>query len=276
MIKVGTYQKLKVVRFAEQGAYLGMDDDETTILLPKKQLTEGVKIDDEIEVFVYRDSKDRLISTTKKPYAQIGELAYLEVVENTKIGAFLDWGLEKDLFVPFKEQQYDMKSGKKYLVSLYEDKSGRLCATTSVYEDLSSESPYKKDDMVKGTVYKVKKGLGVMVAVDNKYRGLIPQNEYFNKIFAGEIIEARVIRVREDGKLDLSPRKVAHEQMGTDAEIIMNELMENGGFLSLNDKSAPEEIKSRFNMSKNSFKRAIGRLYKEKRINITEEGIKKL
>lgn len=274
MIKVGTYQKLKIIRFAEHGAYLGMDDDETTILLPKKQLPENVKIDDEIEVFIYRDSKDRLISTTKKPFAQIGELAYLEVVENTKIGAFLDWGLEKDLFVPFKQQQYEMKSGKKYLVTVYEDKSGRLCATTSIFELLSSESPYKKDDIVKGTVYRVKEDLGVMVAIDNKYRGLIPQNEHFNKISAGEIIEARVIKVREDGKLDLSQRKVAHEQMGTDAEIIMNELIENGGFLNLNDKSAPEEIKRRFSMSKNSFKRAIGRLYKEKKITITEEGIK--
>lgn len=275
MIEIGRYYKMKIANFTSFGAYL---DAETgvrhdNILLPVKQLPEGSKIGDELEVFIYRDSEERLIATTRKPLAKLGDLAYLKVNAKTKIGAFLDWGLERDLFLPFKEQKYALEVGKSYLVKVYLDKSQRLCATTEIYEYLEADTPYQKNDKVVGTVYSVNPDLGVFVAVDNRYMGLIPLNEYFMDLKEGDQVKARVIRVREDGKLDLSPRELAHIQRESDTAKILEGINNHDGFLALNDKSSPIEIQSRLNMSKAAFKRAVGKLLKENKVIQTEGGL---
>ncbi|AOY78121.1 CvfB family protein [Clostridium formicaceticum] len=275
MIELGEVQKLEVVKFNEVGTYLSAKKDKhNSVLLPKKQVPEGLKIGDEIEVFIYRDSEDRLIATTKKPKIKLGELAFLSVVEVTKIGAFLDWGLEKDLFLPFKEQKGKMQKGREYLVGLYIDKSDRLCATMDIHKLLSSESPYKKDDRVRGRIYGINKDIGAFVAVDNKYQALIPKNELYGEYEYGDEVEARVAKVKEDGKLDLSLREKAHKQMDEDVKVILDKLKLKDGFLLLNDNSDPNKIKKELNMSKRAFKRAIGRLLKEGSIHQDEKGIK--
>lgn len=276
MIEMGKIQTLEVGNITKIGAYLeaGTGDPKDNILLPNNQLSEEIKEGDKLEVFVYRDSEDRIIATRKKPLVQAGELANLQVKETTRIGAFLDMGLEKDLLLPFKEQKFQVRAGNKYLVGVYIDKSDRLTATTYVGKFLRTDSPYKKNDMVKGTVYSVNPEIGALIAVDNKYRGLVPSSLYFEKIEVGQEIEARVVRVREDGKLDLSTREVAYKQMDNDAEMILKKIELYGGLLPLNDKSDPEQIKDRLKISKAAFKRAVGRLLKEEKIIQTEKGLK--
>lgn len=274
MIRIGKFNDLTILRMSPHGAYLGEEENEDSVLLPNSQLNDDSKIGDTVRVFIYKDSQDRIIATKKTPYAIAGELAYLKVSQITKIGAFLDWGLEKDLLLPLKEQKYKIQEGHSYLVYIYVDKSNRLCATTSISDYLLDDSNYEKNDFVNGTVYRVNPEIGAFIAVDDKYFGLIPQNELFKKMYPGDKIEARVIRVREDGKLDLSPRMLAHEQMDKDAELILKLLEANDGYLNLHDKSDPEEIKRRLQLSKNAFKKAIGRLFKEQKISIEENGIK--
>jgi uncharacterized protein len=224
-------------------------------------------------VFVYKDSEDRIIATVRKPKLTIGELSALSVVETTKIGAFLDWGLEKDLFLPFREQVGKVVKGGTYIVGLYIDNSFRLCATMNIYNLLSSEAPYKQNDRVRGTVYSISKELGAFVAVDNKYHGLIPNKELYGNINEGENIEVRIKRVGQDGKLELSLRQEAYNEIEGDAQKIMASLKSSGGTLWINDSSSPEHIKAELNMSKGAFKRAVGRLLKEGAIKITEKGI---
>lgn len=275
MIELGKLQKLEVVRFKQIGAFLNsksnMCDDD--ILLPKKQLPEEIEVGEEIEVFVYRDSEDRMIATTRKPKITIGQLESLEVVETTEIGAFLDWGLEKDLFLPFKEQTCRVHKGKKYLVGMYIDKSDRLCATMNISKQLSNDAPFKEDEKVHGTIYAISNDIGAFVAVDNKYRGLIPKKELYGDYRCGDKVEVRITKIKEDGKLDLSLRKKAYKQMDDDVKIILEKLDLRGGRLSLNDNSSPNRIKDELDMSKRAFKRAIGRLLKEGKIKITEIGI---
>ncbi len=275
MIELGKIQKLEVVNFTTRGVYLNSknNEDEKSILLPKKQVPSEIKEGDELEVFVYRDSKDRLIATTHRPKIIIGEFAYLKVVDITRIGAFLDWGLEKDLFMPFKEQRGKIKKSREYLVGIYIDKSSRLCATMDIYKLLSSESPYKENDKVHGFIYNINNDIGAFVAVDNKYHGLIPKHELFGDYKLGSEVDAIVTKVRKDGKLDLNLRGKAYKQMDKDTKLIMDKLNDNGGVLSINDKSSPKEIKDEFNISKSAFKRAVGRLLKQRKIKITEKGI---
>lgn len=277
MIELGKRQELEVFRAKEFGLYVGDPSDrEASVLLPKKQVPADCKVGDKIEVFIYKDSEDRLIATTGTPRIENGQVAVLEVKDVGKIGAFLDMGLEKDLFLPFKEQTYKVRQGEKCLVALYIDKSRRLAATMKVYQYLDNESPYHKDDKVKGTVYEINENLGAFVAVDNKYYGLIPKKEMFETYHLGEEVEARVTKVREDGKLDLSPREKAYLQMDIDAEQVMKVIDEFDGVLPFNDKADPEVIKREFNLSKNAFKRAVGHLLKEGKIEITEKSIKRI
>ena len=278
MIELGKIQQLKVIRMTSIGAYLNTEgaSNEDDILLPMNQVPKDIELDDEIEVFVYRDSEDRMIATMKKPDITIGELAPLRVVDNSKIGAFLDWGLERDLFLPFKEQTYRVEQDGTYLVGLYVDKSSRLCATMDIYKFLSQDSPYKENDRVNGTIYKIKEEIGAFVAVNNKYDGLIPNKELYGNYKAGDVVEVRIKKVKEDGKLDLSLRKEAYNEIDDDAKKIMDRLILKGGTLNLNDNSQPEDIKKELNMSKSAFKRAIGRLFKERQIIITEKGIEKI
>ncbi|MEG0127712.1 MAG: S1-like domain-containing RNA-binding protein [Clostridium sp.] len=274
MIKLGEIQTLKVIREADFGVFLGCEDEDEVVLLPKKQVPRGTNIGDDIEVFVYKDSEDRDIATTRTPKIVIGDLAVLKVVDYTKIGAFLDWGLEKDLFLPFKQQVDSIAVGNSYLVGLYVDKQGRLCATMKVYDLLSCESPYKDNDMVKGTVIKLST-IGAFVAVDNKYQGLILNKELFGTPKVGDEVEVRIKKVREDGKLELSLRMPTKKQIEVDAKIILDKIDSNFGTLYLNDSSDPEDIKRELAMSKGAFKRAVGRLLKEGAIKFVDGGIEK-
>ena len=273
MIILGEKQILEVVKETDFGIYLSDGNEEERVLLPKKQVPAGVEIGDRVEVFIYRDSQDRLIATTNEPLLTLGKIANLKVKQVTGIGAFLDWGLERDLLLPFGEQTYKIKEGDFCPVALYADKSNRLCATMRIYGKLSADSPYKKDDKVQGVVYDIKENLGVFVAVDNRYFGLVPPPEVYKKFNIGETVEGRVLEVRNDGKLNLSLRQKAYMQMDDDAALLLGELEKNGGSLPFNDKSDPELIKQKFNMSKNAFKRAVGRLLKEGRIELGENSI---
>ena len=275
MIELGKIQNLEVARETLIGLYLNSINgrDEDAILLPKSQVPEGIKIGDEIEVFVYKDSEDRRIATVRRPKLVLGEMIALKVVETTSIGAFLNWGLEKDLFLPYKEQVGVVVEGGTYFVALYIDKSELLCATMKTYNLLSTESPYKANDRVNGTICSINKELGVFVAVENKYQGMIPIKEMYGNFTIGETIEVRIKKVRPDGKLELSVRAEAFKEIESDAGKIMERLKVSDGRLFINDSSSPEVIKMEFNMSKAAFKRAIGRLMKEGAIKITDKGI---
>ncbi len=276
MIQLGERQKLVVVKTVDFGVYVApaAGEAEEKVLLPKKQVPEGTKIGDELEVFIYRDSHDRLIATTNEAKLSLGEVALLKVSQVAAIGAFLDWGLEKDLFLPFREQTKQLKEGDECLVALYIDKSDRLCATMKVYTYLSTESGYKKDDRIEGHVYEISKNFGAFVAVDDKYSGLIPMKEIYGNIQVGDLISARVTGVKEDGKLDLSIREKSYLQIGKDVIRILDILEKYDGVLPFNDKASPETIRREMQMSKNEFKRAVGHLLKEGKITITEKNIR--
>ena len=277
MMELGKRQLLTVVREKEFGVYLAEDiKDETAVLLPGKQVPAGTRVGDRLEVFIYRDSEDRLIATTREPKLQVGETAVLTVKETGKIGAFLDMGLEKDVLLPFKEQTERVRPGQQCLAALYVDKSGRLAATMKVHPYLSGDSPYEKDDRVSGMVYEVSPQIGAFVAVDGRYYGLIPAKEFFGNVRPGDTVQARVTKVRDDGKLDLSLNEKAHIQMNTDAETVMEALEARGGVLPFTDKADPEIIRQEFAMSKNAFKRAVGHLLKEGRVRITGKTIEKV
>ena len=276
MLELGKKQCLVWKRTTEHGAYLGPEGGKEEVLLPKKYLKPELQIGDEIEVFLYKDSEDRLIATTREPKVELGRLALLPVVQVTNIGAFLDWGLEKDLFLPFRQQTKKVRAGEECLAGLYTDKSGRLCATMNVYEYLRTDSPYQKEDHVSGTVYQISENFGAFVAVDDCYSGLIPGREFFGQVSVGDRVEARVTAVKPDGKLDLSIREKGYVQMNADAERVMKAIEEFDGVLPFTDKASPEVIKRELSLSKNAFKRAVGHLLKEGRIEITEKSIRKL
>lgn len=277
MIKLGEKQVLTIERMKEFGAYLNDEEKaQESVLLPRKNLPDGAKPGMEVEVFIYRDSKDRLIATTAEPKVTLGKIAMLTVKEVGNIGAFLDWGLEKDLLLPFKEQTARVHEGRSYLIALYIDKSNRLCGTMRIYDYLSAESPYKKDDRIEGTIYQVNEDFGAFVAVDNKYHGLIPTKNLFAHYTPGDSVEARVSNVREDGKLELSTREKVHIQMDMDAKIVMDLLDSYEGVLPFTEKADPAVIEREAAMSKAAFKRAIGRLLKSKHIEIIDGKIKKV
>ena len=269
MMELGKKQTLKVLRKRENGVYLGESEEaETGVLLPKKQVPEGTEPGDWLEVFLYKDSEDRLIATVNEPLLTLGELGVLTVAETADIGAFLDWGLERDLFLPFKEQKWKVKKGEQVYVALYLDKSRRLCATMRVERYLKADSPYKKDDTVTGILYDINRELGGFVAVDGRYFGMIPAVELDRELKSGGTVEARVARVRDDGKLVLSVRKKAYKQMNIDAEAVYSLMEDYGGKLPFTDKSDSDLIRLETGLSKNAFKRAVGHLLKEGKIQI--------
>ena len=275
MIELGKKQELTIVKRVDFGVYLAdvSESAEEKVLLPAKQVPAGAEVNDKLTVFVYRDSKDRLIATTKEPMLQVGEFALLTVKQVGKFGAFLDWGLEKDLLLPFKEQTTPLKAGDECVAALYIDKSNRLCATMKIYHYLKTDSPYRKDDKVEGIVYEISDNFGVFVAVDNCYSGLIPKKEPAKGIAVGDRICARVTEVKEDGKLSLSIREKAYMQIDTDAKKLMEMLKERGGKLPFSDKADPELIRGETGMSKNEFKKAVGNLYKQRLILIEKDRI---
>lgn len=274
-MELGKKQKLVYKRKEEFGIYLTeKGNDEERVLLPAKQVPANARIGDEIEVFLYKDSKDRLIATTNTPLLTLHETAVLTVKEVGKIGAFLDWGLEKDLLLPFAEQTVRVKAGDKVLVALYTDKSDRLAATMKVYKYLKQDSSYKKEDHVDGLVYELSDNFGAFVAVDNKYSGLVAKKELTVNLKVGDRVKARVISVKDDGKLDLSLREKAPIQISLDADTLVKMMKANGGKLDFSDNAAPELIKEETGMSKNQFKRAVGNLLKSGKIEILENSIK--
>lgn len=275
-MELGKKQALIIQKQVEFGVYLGEGAEEEQVLLPRKQVPEGAEIGDSIEVFLYKDSKDRLIATTNEPKLELGQIAELKVAQVGKIGAFLDWGLEKELLLPFKEQTAKVREGDSCLVALYIDKSSRLCATMNVYPYLRTDSPYQKDDWVKGRIYETSKEFGVFVAVDHQYSALIPKKEAYGNLKIGDDISARVTGIREDGKIDLSVREKSYLQIEKDAQRVMEVIESYDGILPFNDKASPEIINQEMSMSKNEFKRAVGHLLKKGKIEITEKSILKL
>lgn len=276
MIKLGEKQNLVVVKKVEFGIYLAERPEDTSrVLLPGKEAPKEIQIGDTLEVFVYKDSKDRIISTVETPKLAMGQFALLKVASVQKIGAFLDWGLPKDLFLPYKEQTTKLYEEDEVLVRLYIDKSSRLCASMKgIYEMLATDSAYRVGDTVQGRVYEFSNNFGAFVAVDDKYSALIPAHEDHSFLRIGDIVEARVTEVKPDGKLTLTLREKAYLQMDKDAERVLEVCEEYGGVLPFNDKASPEIIMREMKMSKGAFKRAVGHLYKEQRIEITEKNIR--
>ena len=277
MLKLGHVQELKIMKKVDFGVYLADpegDDPLEKVLLPIRQVPEGAGMGDKVEVFLYKDSKDRMIATTRMPLLQMGQVTALKVAQTGKMGAFLDWGLEKDLFLPFREQTKKVTEGDECLVTLYIDKSGRLCATMKVYHYLKMDSPYQKNDKVEGIVYEISKNFGAFVAVDDRYSALIPAREYNGNLQPGDRINARVIAVKEDGKLDLSIKEKLPVQIAMDAERVLEVIESFDGALPFNDKANPEVIRREMQMSKNEFKRAVGHLLKAGKIEITEKSIR--
>jgi len=275
LINIGSYNKLKILRQADFGYFLygGTEKTADDILLPNNNvLDEKINIDDEIEVFIYRDSKDRPIATLKRPLAKVGDIAYLKVVSNTGIGSFIDFGLEKDILVPQKEKLYGLENNKYYLFYIYLDKTERIAATTNIDKYLIENDKYKLNDTVKGIVYGFQTNNSAMVAVDNKYRGVILYNEYFTKLDHGDVLDLTVNKIYDDGKLGLTPRKTAKTEVSMLQENILEYLKANNGFMPINDKTSPEEIYNTFHISKNYFKQALGGLMKKGIITQNEKG----
>lgn len=288
MIKLGKVQSLTVVRKRAHGVYLAEKKDagpEERVLLPAKEVPEDTQLGEPLQVFIYRDSEDRLIATMEKPYLEIGQVGILRVREVTKIGAFLDWGMPKDLLLPFREMTFagsrkaalasrknhllpeEIHVGDEVLAAIYEDRTGRLAATMRVYPYLRTDSPYVKGMRVHGRVYQIEKDFGAFVAVDDTWSGLIPKQEGTEGLKVGDVIEARVTAVKEDGKLDLATREKAYIQIEKDAEKILDVIRRRyGGELPFDDSASPEEIRDVFGLSKAAFKRAVGRLYKERKV----------
>lgn len=278
MLKIGCIQNLEIVKMLDFGAYLAEnagESRENTVLLPAKQVPEGAEIGTRLDVFLYRDSEDRLIATTRKPVMEVGGVALLAVKETSRIGAFLDWGLEKDLLLPFHEQTTRVKAGDQVLAALYVDKSGRLCATMKLYPYLRTDSPYLPGAVLEARVYEISENFGVFLAVEDTYSAMIPRQEAQGNYKPGQVIRVRVTKVREDGKLTVSAREKSYLQMDTDAEQIFRELEQAGGEFPFDDKASPEQIREKFGISKAAFKRAVGHLLKEGKIVLLDGCIRK-
>jgi len=272
MLQIGQYNTLKVLRNTKVGLFLG--DEEHDVLLPNKYVPKEYFIGDEMTVFVYLDHEERPVATTLKPYVKLNEFAHLKVNFINKFGAFLDWGLEKDLFVPFKEQAVNMEVNKRYLIYVYlDEQTNRLVATSKVNKYFAEEKPeYEPNEEVEVMISHFT-DLGVNVIIENKYKGLAFSGEVFKDLKLGTKTKAYIKQVRPDGKIDVMFKKVGVESIDDDAEILLKELKANNGYLGLTDKSHPEEIKSVLQMSKKAFKKAVGSLYKARIVDIKNNGI---
>jgi len=272
MIKIGTYNTLEIARDTSVGLFLS--DGKTDVLLPNKYVPKRFEIGDEIIVFVYLDHEERLTATTLKPYVQRNEFAYLQVNYTNQYGAFLNWGLEKDLFVPFREQARKMENAKRYLVYVYlDEKTDRLVASSKLNQFLETENITlelnEKVDLIVSHITE----LGINVIINSKYKGLLYKNEVFENLSPGKKLIGYIKNIREDKKIDVSLHKIGTESIDENAQKILKELKATKGFLRLTDNSHPEEIKTVLKMSKKSFKKAVGTLYRQRIISIDEQGI---
>lgn len=276
-MKLGEMQRLTVVRRVDFGVYLAQKGDEKeTVLLPAKQVPTDITFGDTLDVFIYRDSSDRLIATTNIPKVMLNQAAALTVKDVSKFGAFLDWGLEKDLFLPYKEMNGRVRPGDQILIRVYIDKSKRLCASMKgLYHCLSQNAPYRQGDQVTGRIYEFGHDFGTFVAVDDRYSAMIPRHEDMSGYRIGQVVQAHVTGVKEDGKLDLSVRKKAWEQLDEDAKMLLELLDSYAGVFPFTEKASPEVILRETGLSKAAFKRAIGHLYKDHLIDLTDGKIRK-
>ena len=272
MIFIGEYNDLKVDRETSFGFYLE-DEEKNSVLLPKGSLNgNSIKIGDTISAFIYNDTKDRPIATLKKPLIEVGKIAYLKIVGTSDFGAFADMGLERDIFIPLKEQKFKLIKGKSYLLYAYVDKTGRLAATTYVDPYIEIGEGYNVDDEVNVIAYGKGGEKTIRVAIDGKYQAIILGNEHYSDIFPGDKINVRVRKIYEDGVIGVTPRKKRLDARKIIEEQILDYLNENGGFMPFNDKTSPEIIKENFKTSKNYFKMALGGLMKKGLIKQNEEG----
>ncbi|MBC8047384.1 MAG: GntR family transcriptional regulator [Fimbriimonadaceae bacterium] len=273
MLNIGNVNTLTILRITSVGMYLS-DEENNEVLLPNKYILPEFKVGNEAEVFIYKDSEERLIATTLEPFIKLNEFAFLQVKESNQVGAFLNWGLEKDLFVPFKEQPVKMIAGKRYVVYLYLDAgTERLTASGKIYKFLdNSELEIQEDDTVDLLIYK-ESAMGFSAIINNKYDGLIYHNEIFQEIYVGDKIKGYIKSIREDHKIDLRLQQSGYKNIEPNSEVILKYLQMHNGFLDLNDKSDPEEISQRLSMSKKTFKKAIGGLYKQQLIELRQDGI---
>ena len=273
MVKIGDFNKLTIARKVEFGFFLDGKGGDDVFMHRKFTNYEVLIPGDEVNVFVYKDSKDKLAATLNPPLAKVGEIGYFEVVDATKIGYFINIGLEKDILVPFSAKHYDISVGNKYLFYIYLDKSDRIAATTRIEEHLTTDSNYSIGDTVTGVVYGFQTNQSAMVCVDNKYEGVILHNEYFTNLKVGDKLNLKVIKIYEDGKLGLTPRQGREEELNELEVKILNHLNNaSRGFMPYNDKSDPADIASMFNCSKKNFKRALGILMKKGLIEQDSEG----
>ncbi|MDM8160677.1 S1-like domain-containing RNA-binding protein [Labilibaculum sp. K2S] len=271
---IGQFASLKVAKIVDFGVYL-QGEDESLILLPTRYVPPKTQLDDTIKVFIYRDSENRIIATTLIPYATVGEFAYLKVKTVNNLGAFLDWGIAKDLFVPFSEQKDNMQVGYSYLIFVYLDNaSGRIVGTAKIENVLRDvETSYAEGDEVEILIGR-RNDLGYQVLISNDALGMLYQNEIFEPVRCGDVRKAYIKKIRPDGKIDISLQKQGYENKIPDSgEQILSQLKKEDGFLPLNDKSSPEDIYHLLNMSKKNFKKAVGLLYKQKLITIEDSGI---
>jgi len=276
MTEIGKINHLEVVKEVDFGIYLD-GGDLGEILMPKRYVPEGTMPGDTIETFIYLDSEDRLVATTEKPLAMVDEFALLEVVSVTQVGAFLNWGLPKDLFVPFREQRQPMEEGKKYLVFVYLDTNTKRIAASSKIEQYLDNIPVDYDiDEEVDLIIVNETDLGYNAIIDNSHFGILYKNEVFQPLNPGDRVQGYIKKIRTDGKIDLRLEKIGYEKITTFVDRIIGELQKNNGFLPLTDKSSPEEIYKTFKISKKNFKVAIGALYKKRFIALEENGIKLL
>lgn len=275
MINIGKFNNMEIIRKADFGYYLNSNTGNTSddILLPNNStLGQYYNLGDMVEAFIYRDSEDRLIATLKRPLAEVEDLAYLEVVSSTKIGTFINVGLEKDVLVPFKEENYRLEVGNKYLFYIYLDKTGRIAATTYIESHLGTTDKYEVGEEVIGTVYGFQTNGSVMLAIEDKYKAVILRKEYFSHVKPGEKVTVRVKSYYDDGKIEVTPRQDRLTEMDIVETKILDYLKSHDGEMIYNDKSSPEDIKKVFNSSKNYFKNALGSLMRKDMITQDKDG----
>jgi predicted RNA-binding protein (virulence factor B family) len=273
MIEIGKQNRLLVLRNTSVGLYLG-DEDGQDVLLPIKYIPEGIEVHDEIDVFVYRDSEDRLIATTLEPRIQLNGFASLRVKDVNEVGAFLDWGLEKDLMVPYREQTSRMRVGQYQVVYLYVDaETNRLAATNKLDRFLDSDPSQLQEGQQVDLLVWTETDLGYNVIINQKYKGLVYKNEIYTSIEPGDELIGYIKRLREDSKIDVSLQQQGFANIEVNAQVVLDKLKKNKGFIPLNDNSSPEDIMDVFQMSKKTFKKAIGTLYKQRLIALEEKGI---